>query len=68
MSLNDLRLLVYERLKLAIPEAVLGKVAESVSDSKNIYTCMFTFLLLNPDFESTCLSQNKVKSITSRLV
>ena len=31
MSLHDLRILVFERLKQAIPEAVLGKIAESVS-------------------------------------
>ena len=31
MSLHDLRILVYERLKQGIPEVVLGKIAESVS-------------------------------------
>lgn len=31
MSLHDLRILVYERLRLSIPENVLGKIAESVS-------------------------------------
>ena len=35
MSLHDLRILVYERLKQVIPETVLGKIAESVS------TCTF---------------------------
>ena len=32
MSLHDLRLLVYDRLKQVIPETVLGKMAESVSN------------------------------------
>lgn len=36
MSLNDLRLLVYERLNQGIPECVLGKMAESVSTANNI--------------------------------
>ena len=48
MSLNDLRLLVYERLKQAIPEAVLGKMAESVSRSKIRILFGYTFNVLNP--------------------
>lgn len=35
MSLHDLRILVYERLRQSIPETVLGKIAESVSMSIN---------------------------------
>ena len=31
MSLHDLYKLVYDKLKLKIPEAVVGKMAESVS-------------------------------------
>lgn len=46
MSLHDLRLLVYERLKKAIPEAVLGKMAESVSVFTGLSYCYDTFIFL----------------------
>ena len=39
MSLHDLRVLVYERLKQIIPETVLGKMAESVSNNTARQCC-----------------------------
>ena len=40
MSLHDLRILVYERLRQAIPETVLGKIAESVSTCILVWSCL----------------------------
>ena len=40
MSLHDLRILVYERLRQAIPETVLGKIAESVSTCTLVWSCL----------------------------
>lgn len=44
MSLHDLRVLVYERLKQSIPETVLGKMAESVSNSTARQCCALIFV------------------------
>ena len=41
MSLHDLRILVYERLRQAIPETVLGKIAESVSTYILVWSCLY---------------------------
>ena len=45
MSLHDLRILVYERLKQAIPETVLGKIAESVSACTFDVTCNYIYMM-----------------------
>lgn len=65
-SLHEVYKLVYDKLKLRIPELVVGRMAESVSGLVDNDSGLKLPLHLLIDTQGTSLSQGRVKSAPQR--